>query len=87
MEIFSTNLAYLSLKADSGVENPFKGAWIWKLDSIPKIKNFFWLCMHNSAPVRGVLANRGINCNPLCPICRNQDETIDHILRECVFAH
>lgn len=87
MEIFSTNLAYLSLKADTGVENTFKGAWIWKLFSIPKIKNFFWLCMHNSAPVRGVLANRGINCNPLCPICRNQDETIDHILRECVFAH
>lgn len=58
MEIFSTNLAYLSLKADTGVENTFKGAWIWKLDSIPKIKNFFWLCMHNSAPVRGVLANR-----------------------------
>ena len=34
---FSTNSAYLSSKAEMGVENTFKGAWIWKLDTIPKI--------------------------------------------------
>ncbi|XP_075645570.1 uncharacterized protein LOC142616645 [Castanea sativa] len=59
---FSTNSVYLSNKADTGVENTFKSAWIWKLDSIPKIKNIFWLCMHNSAPVRGVLASRATVC-------------------------
>ena len=83
---FSTNSAYLSIKVEMGVENTFKGAWVWKLDTIPKIMSYLWLCMHNSALVRDVLAGRGINCNPLCPICRQQGESIDHLLRECVFA-
>ena len=52
---FSTNSAYLSSKAEMGVENTFKGAWIWKLDTIPKIASYLWLCMHTSAPVREVL--------------------------------
>ncbi|KAL0006134.1 hypothetical protein SO802_013695 [Lithocarpus litseifolius] len=42
--------------------------------------------MHNSAPVREVLASRGINCNTLCLVCKNQSESINHLLRECPFA-
>ena len=83
---FSSNSAYLSLMADSGEVNTFKGAWIWKIDTLPKIISFLWLCMHKSMPVRNVLANRGINCSRLCPVCRNQVESIDHLLRVCVFA-
>lgn len=33
-----------------------------------------------------VLAERGINCDKVCPLCRVQDETIVHLLRECVVA-
>ena len=36
--------------------------------------------------MRDVLADRGIACNRLCPVCNNQAELIDHLLRECVFA-
>ena len=42
--------------------------------------------MHNSVPARDVLAARGINCIRLCPVCKNQVESIDHLLRECLFA-
>ncbi|KAK7845497.1 hypothetical protein CFP56_009217 [Quercus suber] len=49
--------------------------------------SYFRLCMHNSAPVREVLAGRGINCNPLYPICKNQGESIDHLLKECLFSY
>ena len=42
--------------------------------------------MHNSVPVREVLATRGINCSSLCPFCRNHGESIDHLLREYLFA-
>ena len=38
---FSTNSAYLSIKTDIGVENTFKGAWIWKLETLPKIMSYF----------------------------------------------
>ena len=41
--------------------------------------------MHGSIPVNVVLAVRGINCE-VCPLCRDQDETIVHLLREYVFA-
>jgi len=45
---FSTNSAYiLSIKGVS--PSPvFKGSWIWKLDILPKITTFLWLCLHNS---------------------------------------
>ena len=36
---------------------------------------------------REVLVGKGINCNILCPICKNQDETLVHLLRDCLFAH
>ena len=68
---FSINSAYLSIKADTREDNTFKGAWIWKLETPPKIISYFWLCMHNSVLVKEVLTVRGINCNPLCLICRN----------------
>ena len=42
--------------------------------------------MHNSAPVREVLASRGITWNTLCPVCKKQSESINHLLRECSFA-
>ena len=32
------------------------------------------------------LAARGINCCRLCPICKEQDESIEHLLRECIFT-
>lgn len=68
---FTTTSAYLSVEDDFDVEDTFKGSWIWKLDLLPKIKSFFWLCLHNSAPIRRVLASKGMNCNPLCPLYRN----------------
>ena len=53
---------------------------------LPKIRSFFWLCMHDSVPVKEVLAGRGIPCNTLCPVCGMQSESINHLLRECQFA-
>ena len=29
---------------------------------------------------------RGINCDALCPLCREQNESILHLLRDCDFA-
>ena len=56
------------------------------MDTFPKIVSFLWLCLHNSIPVREVLVARGISCSKLCPICKEQDESIEHLLRECFFV-
>ena len=51
-----------------------------------KIVNFLWLCLHNSVLVRDVLASRGINCEGRCPLCRNHNEKISHLLKGCDYA-
>ena len=53
---------------------------------LPKIANFLWLCIHKSVLVKDVLASRGIIEDKTCPLCKNQLETIEHLLRECDFA-
>ena len=83
---FSTNSAYKKIISNPGETNSFQRAWIWKVVSLPKIISFLWLCMHKSVPVRDVLADRGMGCNRLCLVCKNQTESIDHLLRDCVFA-
>lgn len=29
----------------------FAGSWVWKLNTLPRIKTFFWQCLHNSIGV------------------------------------
>ena len=64
----------------------FKGNWIWKINSLPRICHFLGLCHHNSVPVREVIASRGIECEAVCLLCNSDAETIIHMLRDCPFA-
>ena len=82
---FSAKSTYLA-NISQDLALTFHGAWIWKLDVLPKIANFLWLCIHNSVPVKDVLASRGIIEDKTCPLCKNQPKTIEHLLRECDFA-
>lgn len=84
---FSTNSAYLQCIEDDSPGTSFKWQWIWKLDIIPKITMFLWSCLHNSVPVKSILAARGINCDGKCLVCRIHDKSIAHLLRKCELAH
>ena len=53
---FSIKSAYQLANQGEILDTQFHGQWIWKLDILPKITNFLWLCMHGSTPVRDVLA-------------------------------
>ena len=82
---FSVKSAYLAnISQDPAFT--FHGAWIWKLDVLPKIANFLWLCIYKSVPVKDILASRGIIEDRIYPLCKNQPETIEHLFRECDFA-
>ena len=83
---FSMALAYFLAIAELPKPPPFMDCWIWRVDTLPKIKHFFWLCNHGSVPVRQVIKARGINCNGICPLCSVQEETILHFLRDCPIA-
>ena len=82
---FTTKSAYAWLNGPQQSEVTFQGKWIWKIDTLPKVINFLWLCMHNSLPVRSVLVMRGI-IRDSCPLCNSFPETISHLLKECVVA-
>ena len=68
-----------------GMENnPLSSVrWIWKADTLPRIKTFLWLCAHNSIAVKVCLEKRGVVHETLCPICQGGLETILHALRDC----
>ena len=58
--------------------------WIWKLETLPKIKTFLWRCVHNSIGVKDCLARRGFMDDKGCFMCHRDPETILHALRDCL---
>lgn len=83
---FSATSTYdLASAKDKGLQS-VSGKWLWKLDTLPKIKHFIWLCLHHGVPVRQILNTRGISCNTCFLLCQCQDESIIHLLRDCPFA-
>ena len=61
----------------------FNGKWVWKLDTIPRVKAFIWQCLHNAIGVGECLVKRCIIECDTCPLCQNEPETILHRLRDC----
>lgn len=75
-----------NLDGNNTANQIFRGDWVWKVQSLPKIKHFLWQCFHHSIPVQAILAKRGMDVPFLCPICNNAPETIIHTLRDCPMA-
>ena len=63
----------------------FSVSWIWKIDLLPKVRLFLWLCAHNSIGVKVCLGRRGVVQDEVCPVCCNGGEAILHALRD--FSH
>ena len=82
---FDLKSAY-SLTLPPSLEVPFRGKWIWKFNTLPRIQSFVWQCMHHSISVRQCLTARGMDIEISCPICCNGPESILHALRDCPSA-
>ena len=80
---FMTKLAtWLALDPpQEAAQWPYK--WIWKIDTMPKIKIFLWQRCHNARPIRETLLRRGCHIEPQCPLCQNEIETSDHMFGDC----
>lgn len=44
---------------------PFSGQWVWKVNILPWIQTFVWMCLHNIIGVKECLAKRGVPVDPL----------------------
>ena len=80
--VFDLKSAY-SLATAEVATPPFSSSWIWKLNTLPKIRTFLWRCFHNSIGVMSCLVRRGVDVDELCPICQRDPESIIHAIRDC----
>lgn len=59
---------------------------IWKLKILPTIKLFLWRLVSGAVPTAARMCTRGIFIDPICQRCCMEEETIFHMLFECLHA-
>ena len=59
---------------------------LWKSWAPAKCKFFLWLAIRNRCWTSDRLAKRGLPHPDKCPLCDQEDETIQHLLTSCVVA-
>ncbi|KAG2310874.1 hypothetical protein Bca52824_022431 [Brassica carinata] len=59
---------------------------VWKLQILPKIKQFLWRAISGALPTAVRLCTRGIFIDPTCQRCCLEEETINHMLFVCPHA-
>jgi hypothetical protein len=89
---FSVKSAYKFLKKRNEMINSNQSVipqesnvWskLWKLKTVPRHMQLIWRILHNRLPVRDSLFKRGVHCSPLCCICDQRNESINHLFMEC----
>ena len=79
---FDLNHAYALAMGNESDAGPFNGMWVWKLDTIPRVKTFMWQCLHNAIRVGECLVKQCISNDDIYPLCHREPETILHRLRD-----
>ncbi|KAF3951697.1 hypothetical protein CMV_022679 [Castanea mollissima] len=59
---------------------------IWQLNIPEKIRIFAWHLCWNAIPTMVNLNKRGIQVDVLCPICKNEEEDVEHAVLNCELA-
>lgn len=64
---------------------PSKTMWtkLWGALTVPKVRMFMWRAARNWLACKANLFRRKCAPNPLCPICENASETVEHMLFHC----
>jgi len=81
---YSAKSAYAALFEGSVLFSPWER--VWKSWAPNKCRFFMWLVAHNRCWTADRLACRNLPHPARCPLCDQDDETINHLLTSCVFA-
>jgi hypothetical protein len=81
---YSAKSAYESFFIGSTQFGPYER--IWKSWAPPKCRFFMWLVAHDRCWTVDWLARRGLPHPEQCPLCDQEEETINHLLVSCVFT-
>eukprot|EP00253_Pinus_taeda_P011321 PITA_11321 len=60
---------------------------VWDSLFWPKIKTFLWLLMKGKTLTWDNLRKKGFSGPSICPMCRNEEETINHLFNSCIWAN
>jgi len=82
-EFTTKSATWLAHKSQPLKKPDWAHKWIWTIDTMPKIQIFLWQLFHHALPVRGTLCHRGIPLDPICPLCLQEVESIEHLFVQC----
>ncbi|GAU48589.1 hypothetical protein TSUD_405790 [Trifolium subterraneum] len=65
-----------------------EGNWesLWRWNGPHRIQTFMWIATHERLLTNYRRSRWGNGTSPTCPACGQEDETILHVLRDCMFA-
>jgi ribonuclease HI len=82
---FTVQSAYnLQRESNLPIEGNWKSLWSWK--GPHRIQTFMWIAAHERLLTNYRRSRWGSGISPTCPACGNADETVIHVLRDCVQA-
>jgi hypothetical protein len=64
----------------------FDNKSIWSAKVEDKHRFFAWLLVQYKLLTSDNLAARSWPCNPICPLCDQEQETVEHLVLTCVYA-
>ncbi|XP_027169605.1 uncharacterized protein LOC113769345 [Coffea eugenioides] len=76
-------------KEGEGVETSFNSVsqqvWkvLWSLNISYKVKMFIWKCLSDAVPVKELIWRRIKRGDPICSVCGEEVETLEHMLLKC----
>ncbi|PNX61642.1 hypothetical protein L195_g060760, partial [Trifolium pratense] len=66
------------------IEGEWQAIWAWR--GPHRIQTFMWMAAHERILTNYRRSRWGIGISPLCNICGAADETVIHVLRDCISA-
>ena len=66
--------------------SPLVWKWIWKIRVPPRIKHFLWKMASNAVATNLARFKRHLSPTPLCLICEEHEESIEHVIFLCPWA-
>lgn len=87
--VFTCNSYFSYLSSDSSIPDDAGFRFIWKSKVPPKVKILSWTIAHGRVSTADVLQKKRPNLfiSPsMCVLCRNDEETMDHLFLHCKVA-
>ncbi|XP_057443958.1 uncharacterized protein LOC130736128 [Lotus japonicus] len=91
--VYSAKSGYLFLQqvdgqgiaSSSTTDSMEEGLWkiFWAAPSLPRCQELSWRLYHGVVPICQKLCQGAVDVDPSCPICRLEDESIDHLFLRC----